>query len=429
MKRRLLLVLALATGAALLSRNAVAQPTVIATVGVGDQPSHVAVNLPMNRIYVSNFASGTVSVIDGAANVVVGDPIPVGVHPRGVAANSSTGRVYVANAGGNSVSVLDGVTNTVVGDPIAVGHTPWGIAVNPSTNRVYVANRSDDTVSVIDGATNAVLGDPIGVGSGPLGVAVEPITNTVFVANEDSHNVSVIDGATNAVVATSPVGFSPGGIAANSSTGRVYVANSGSVVVLDATTYAPVGSPIGVPNSNGVAVNAALNRVYVTDPIGNAVAVIDGADGTVVETVSVGDGPYELGVNSATNRVFVANFGDATVSVIEDLPEAAPEEPEEPEELPPPLPGETEDVPLQGGVCNPVATTYPDNTPIGTIADAVAPIAMLDSLWEFEGGVWMGWSPEFPEASDLTEKDFLDVVFICVGGSGPDAATFTRPLP
>jgi hypothetical protein len=38
--------------------------------------------------------------------------------------------------------------------------------------------------------------------------------------------------------------------------------------------------------------------------------------------------------------------------------------------------------------------------------------------------MWMGWSPAFPEASDLTQVDRLDVVFICVGG----AATFTRPV-
>jgi len=76
-----------------------------------------------------------------------------------------------------------------------------------------------------------------------------------------------------------------------------------------------------------------------------------------------------------------------------------------------------------------VVTTYPDNTPIATIAGAVTPPGVLETLWEFEGGVWQGWSAAFPEASDLTKKDFLDVVFICVGGSEPDAATFTRPVP
>ena len=81
-------------------------------------------------------------------------------------------------------------------------------------------------------------------------------------------------------------------------------------------------------------------------------------------------------------------------------------------------------VPLQCGTCNPNATTYPDSTPIGTIAASVVPPGELESLWGFEGDTWRGWSPAFPQASDLTEVDRLDVVFICVGGS----ATFTRPV-
>ena len=45
------------------------------------------------------------TVIDGAANAVVGTPIPVGNQPLGVAANPATNRVYVANANSNSVTV------------------------------------------------------------------------------------------------------------------------------------------------------------------------------------------------------------------------------------------------------------------------------------------------------------------------------------
>jgi hypothetical protein len=73
--------------------------------------------------------------------------------------------------------------------------------------------------------------------------------------------------------------------------------------------------------------------------------------------------------------------------------------------------------------CNPVAITYPDATPIETIASAVSPPEILISIWEFDMGVWLGYSPQFPEVSDLTHKNFLDVAFLCVTASG----TFTRP--
>jgi len=58
-----------------------------------------------------------------------------------------------------------------------------------------------------------------------------------------------------------------------------------------------------------------------------------------------------------------------------------------------------------------------------------APPEMAESLRESEGGVWADSSAAFQEATNLTEKDSLDEVFICVSGSGPRAATFSRPVP
>jgi hypothetical protein len=88
-----------------------------------------------------------------------------------------------------------------------------------------------------------------------------------------------------------------------------------------------------------------------------------------------------------------------------------------PAATPTPLPPGMEAVTLVAG-CNPVASTYPDHTPIQTIASNVGPAGSLSSLWEFELGTWLGYSPQYPEVSDLQEKDFLDVVFVCVATPG-----------
>ena len=86
-------------------------------------------------------------------------------------------------------------------------------------------------------------------------------------------------------------------------------------------------------------------------------------------------------------------------------------------------PGGVETLPLIAG-CNPVAWTGSNGTPIANIAGAVSPAGILVALWEFEGGIWLGYSPQFPDVSDLTQKDRLDVVFVC----GSAAGTFSRPV-
>jgi CSLREA domain-containing protein len=86
-------------------------------------------------------------------------------------------------------------------------------------------------------------------------------------------------------------------------------------------------------------------------------------------------------------------------------------------------PGAVETVALVAG-CNPVAWTGTNATPIATIAGAVSPAGILVAIWQFEGGVWLGYSPQFPDVSDLTAMDRLDVAFVCVSAAG----TFSRPI-
>jgi hypothetical protein len=88
-----------------------------------------------------------------------------------------------------------------------------------------------------------------------------------------------------------------------------------------------------------------------------------------------------------------------------------------PTPTPTPLPPGMETVVLAAG-CNPVASTYPNETAITDIAGAVTPAASLVSLWKFEDGGWLGYSPDFPQVSDLAKTDFLDVVFACVNEAG-----------
>jgi hypothetical protein len=81
-----------------------------------------------------------------------------------------------------------------------------------------------------------------------------------------------------------------------------------------------------------------------------------------------------------------------------------------------------ESMKLFGGTCTPLASTYPDNTPIATIAGAVSPSGILISIWKFDPGTgrWLGYDPHHPAnpPSDLTQVKRLDVIFICVTTAG-----------
>jgi DNA-binding beta-propeller fold protein YncE len=131
-----------------------------ATVTVGSGPFGVAVNDRTHTVYVVNNAfgdsPGSVSVINGATcngTVTTGcvrhfPTMATGVAPLLPAVDAATGRIYVTDFGSAEVTVLDGSrcnasVTSGCGAPVreqAVGSQPVGLAVNPRTNTVYVAD-------------------------------------------------------------------------------------------------------------------------------------------------------------------------------------------------------------------------------------------------------------------------------------------------
>jgi YVTN family beta-propeller protein len=294
------------------------QGFVVSTIPVQSAPNGIVFNPNNGDLYVTNYGSNTVSVIDGTTNTVV-TTIPVGTNPRDLAFNPNNGDLYVTNQNSNTVSVIDGTTNTVV-TTIPVGPQPFGVAFNPDNGNMYVTNYGSNTVSVIDGTTNTVIGT-ISVGSGPIYIAFNPDNGDIYVTNQFGSSVSVIDTSTNTVVVTIPVGSFPGGIAFNEDNGDMYVANGGSntVSVIDGATNTVVATiPAGM-QPFGVAFNPDNGDMYVTNANSNTVSVIDGATNTVVDTIPVGDVPFGIAFNPTNGFMYVTNQNDDTVSVIAPL--------------------------------------------------------------------------------------------------------------
>ena len=60
-----------------------------------------------------------------------------------MAVNPVTNKIYVANYGSDNVTVIDGATNATT--TVTAWTTPSAVAVNPVTNKIYVANGGSNT--------------------------------------------------------------------------------------------------------------------------------------------------------------------------------------------------------------------------------------------------------------------------------------------
>ncbi|MEW2139097.1 YncE family protein [Streptomyces sp. NPDC005409] len=295
------------------------QPRVVTSIPVGAKPLAVAVDVH-RRVFVTNSGADTVSVIDSSTNTVSAT-LDVGSRPEGVATDPQFG-TCVSNGGDNTVSMLDKshhLVATVSVEGLFFGPSPpvMRVAVDHQLARAYVTHRGSSRVSAIGiGGQLPPFAPPFSEVPGALGVAVDPVSHRVFVTQPELNTVSVIDPATGGVLAAIPVRPQPTGIAIDGPRHRVYVADSGvpTVSVIDTAAGGVTEVDVG-ERPVGIAVDSR-GDAYVTH-VDGTVRVIDAGSGSVNATLPVGAQPEGLAFEPHSNRLYVANSGEGTVSVID----------------------------------------------------------------------------------------------------------------
>ena len=250
----------------------------------------------------------------------------MGSEPRGVAVDPDTGYVFVSNYASNTITVLDEFNGTRV-HTTHVGTGPIGIGVDPDLGLVYVANSVSNTVSVIN-ETNFKVWRTIGVSSGPTNLVVSPDLSMVFVAAQGAA-VSTID--ENSFVAQTvplPAGAVPQALAFDPGSGMLYVAGwtssmgffTGQVWVVNSSTWAVdstvtvSGLPKGIdvnPFSGVVYVGSAINQS--PSPSGPSITELNESSLATIGSEPAGSEPSAVVVDSSLNVVYVADGASSDV--------------------------------------------------------------------------------------------------------------------
>ena len=234
-----------------------------------------------------------------------------GVPAASASAGQASRLAYASRVAGTTRSPLDAVRQRAVSLPptVSVGNGPDGLAFDPATHTLYTSNQNASSVSVINAATcNAadtrgchhqrVRSVSLPAGASPQGIAIDTITGTIYVANIGGNTISVINARTCNATDFSGCGQTPASIK-------------------------DTGGPIAL------AVDQATDTVYVANVgdnfsgTGHTVSVINGATcnghqhsgcGQTPPTVRVGRGPDGVAVNQTTGTVYVANSGSTTAN-------------------------------------------------------------------------------------------------------------------
>ena len=205
--------------------------------------------------------------------------------------NPQTGALYLAGDG--LLTLYDPTTSRTlaqadIGSDSTGIERSYGIAVDSAGQRVYVASNARRAVLALDATTLSLQAVSAGFQQ-PGGLAL--LGDRLFAADTLAGTVRVLDAAHLRTLAETEVGPGPYALAAFASTGRVFVALTGSdgVAMLDAagnrlsvTTLGGLGFP------QGLAADEIGSRVYVIyslSPRYRQIAILDGATGAIDQVI------------------------------------------------------------------------------------------------------------------------------------------------
>ena len=290
------------------------------------------------RVYVSNEAEGSISVIDATSRIRL-KSIPVGKRPRGIRVSRDGSLVYVALSGspiagpGVDESKLPppdresdgiGIVDTMKGELIRVlksGTDPEQFVLSRDEKRLFVANEDAGQISVVDVASGAVT-KTIPVGDEPEGVELTPDGRFVYVTSEAENQVFVIDVERLERVATIPVGARPRSTAFLPDGSQAYVAaeNDGAVYVIDTSTHkASARIVLGEQRYKPMGMAVALDgsSLYVSTGRGEDLVRISLPRNVVTGSVAAGARPWGVAISDDGKTLFTANGPSNDVSVID----------------------------------------------------------------------------------------------------------------
>ncbi|HVA51784.1 MAG TPA: cytochrome c peroxidase [Pirellulales bacterium] len=125
----------------------------------GRRPSSLAISSDGRRVVVTATWSGTLDLFDlDDGRLTAAGSIDIGFHPVGVALSPDGRTAYVALEAAAAVAVVDLEKKQPL-DRIAVGRWPRYLALSPDGSRLAVGTSGDQSISVVDTAARRMLYD------------------------------------------------------------------------------------------------------------------------------------------------------------------------------------------------------------------------------------------------------------------------------
>ncbi|EGG42659.1 hypothetical protein Nlim_0471 [Candidatus Nitrosarchaeum limnium SFB1] len=277
-------------------------------VVVGSYPRGIGIDSQLNSLYVANYDSGNISVID-SKNMILKNTIIINEknsHPTKLTVDTKHHLVFVSDKISGKLTVIDGLSNKIL-DSKKIGQSLWDLQINSNNGKIYVSDLASNNIIIVDSYTMEII-TSIPLKTSPWSIAIDHKTNNVYVASGDSEIIYVVDGTKDTIIHSINPGVKPWGISINENTDILYVSSwdANKITMIDIKNNEIIyeilihsGAWLMDTNqNNGITIisNEHTNELYL---ISN--------DYTQYKSISLMDSPQSIVMDPQSNTVFTAN--------------------------------------------------------------------------------------------------------------------------
>jgi len=250
--------------------------------------------------------------------------ISVGDQPHGICLSPDGGKLFVANYGSGDVSIIDTVSNTVI-DTIFVGRTPAYVVASPDEQFVYVCVQGDEQfkrINLLSREIEAFLPIPAYhpqrfclSPDGQIGyfgalTKTGPLSLVTFVVRMNAGEII------NTYHGHVPNLLSKNGHYLWTTDPYIFPNSVAMIDVSDPLSVLPIWEIQAADRPHTFALSPDENILYLVHDHSNILSIIVSNSGEILETLTVGNTPSGVSVDPAGEFAYVSNLYSDSVSVI-----------------------------------------------------------------------------------------------------------------
>lgn len=263
------------------------------------------------KIYISNYLSGSISVIDVEKLEVEKEiKLEENIYPHYFCIDKEKNLIYIPSCNNGTLYIVDLNTNKVV-DTVSIGGSLSQIVIN--NDDLFLANEDTDSIYILDKKGLNPVG-VISVDNMPHGFDINTEANRIYALCIKS--IVCIDAVQKCIEKKVDLDFKAWHIKLNTRKKEIYVSTlDGKLVILDEDSMSikRIIEDFLLPIE--ICFNYSQNKIYVTDLGYKNVSILDYTTGQYIGSIEVNGNPQGLEISKNEKLLFVSDTQKNSIKV------------------------------------------------------------------------------------------------------------------